>query len=353
MPIPFQIPRLLPAIGLLTLLGAASCTKDHPMAAQTLTDSVYNNRLQFLIQDNFTFSTYFTGLQSTLMADTLEQGGRFTALVSGNSGFSASPWGVPSATYILSNWTQTYAEDFFRYSILDGSYSMDSLPLGDDQELPTVGGFHVYVSKYVRGTDTTVTINGAVLSGMDQAATNGLLQALSQPINPEESHTLSDCIHNDQTLTLFAAAMDRVHADTLLAGPGPYTVLAPVNATFKALAGLGEGLSTMDSLLAADTAVLGPLVRGQILYGRYFLNDLLRKYDGTDTVLLPAADGKSVRFFEGAPEPWEAPVPSFLGTSATGTPTQIASAVWPVLQDLGDIPAGNGVVQKINQVLMP
>ena len=344
-----RIPSYICLLGALTgWLGIASCSKSHPLSSQAVPDSTYNARLAFVIQDNFSFSIYSYGLTITNNFNTLSQAGPFTVLVPADVGFQAEPWGVYSYPYLPAYFTPLYLQDFFRYTILPGRFSMDSLPLGHNEIIPAADSFHIYVSKYLQGTDTVVTINGSLVSGTDGIATNGLIQALSSPINPEESHTVIDRIRNDQTLTFFAAAIVRVHADTVLEGPGPWTVLAPQNTDWAALAYLGKGLSTMDSLLAADTAVLGPLVRTQILRGRYFINDLnVESLAGP--VTLASLGGQPVSYFQYQPQSWDPAAPAF--SVAGGNPAQFPTIYGG--PSPADIPAGNGVIHELNQVLIP
>lgn len=344
----------LPA--LLICAGTTSCTKTIGVSpqAQAAADSVYSNRLQFVVTDNFTFTLYYTGLGFIGLQDTLAQPGPFTVLAPANSGFNnPAYWYIYSAANIPYFWTTAYIQDFFRYTVLDGRYSIDSMPLGDNQQLPTPGGFHVYVSKYVQGGDTVATVNGSLLTNIDGAATNGLLDALSIPINPEESHTVIDRIDNDERLTFFALALQRVGLDSVLANGGPWTVLAPENGAFANASGLGAGLSTMDSLLLADTAVLGRIVRGHILRVRYFVNDFARNGNGPgDTLRLVSLNGEPVTFYMGSLN-YSGPEALFLGGSGNGTPAQIYPTSNSIYQYNGDIAAGNGVLQKIDQVLVP
>lgn len=329
-----------------------SCSK-HPSGQSSLTaDSLYGTRSLFVLQDNFTFSSYYYILGLTNWTDTLSAPGPYTVLVPENAGFYSNGWEIYDIGEVPYFWTPSYINDFIRYSIVNGRYSMDSLPLGDNQVLPASQGFHFYISKYLQGNDTLVSVNGAVISGVDIPTANGLIEALSAPINPEENLSLITRIENDNNLTMFAAALQRVHADTLLSQAGPWTVLAPSNTAFIQSAWEGKGLSTMDSLLSMDTSVLGPLVRNHIIKGRYFINDFTRQYSPTvDTLKLPTAAGEPAYVFLGQEMMYGPTEQVFLGGSESGTPGGLIN-----LDNgnyFGDIPAGNGVLQEIDQVLIP
>src|ERR1700748_1609719 len=66
------------------LVTLHSCTKTTAGAAQ---DSTYFGRLAFVIQNNSTFSNYYSALQMTGLVDTLSSNAHYTVLLPNNDAF--------------------------------------------------------------------------------------------------------------------------------------------------------------------------------------------------------------------------------------------------------------------------
>src|SRR5580698_3470852 len=123
------------------VLLSASCSKKHSSLNSSSPDSAYNNRTLFYLQDNFTFTFYVYALSTGTWQDTLSAPGPYTVLAAENSGFQSNNWNLYSYAYIPEDWSPTYLGAAMQYSIMDGRYSMDSLPIGDNQVLPASQGF--------------------------------------------------------------------------------------------------------------------------------------------------------------------------------------------------------------------
>ena len=367
---------ILPAAGLLWMLSSwlcvVSCKKSGgPDVA--VADSIYYGRLEFVVQDNGTYSNFTSGLQLTGWLDTLGHPGPFTVAMPNNDAFNSGY----VASYLpanLANFIQAIGgvdADVVPYqtdAILKGAISFRSLPVGDNQVCATISGGSVYVTRYLAGSDTLTTVNGQAAISLDNPASNGLIQVLTGIPNPQEYPTVWRKMLSDTNMAYFAFAVQRAHLDTLLQGPGPFTVLAPINGAFRNATWLNINLGSLDSIAAADTAVLRNIILYHILPGRYFLNDFRRQL--TDTLSVTMLNGEVMKVTLDQLVPGSFPVtPYALGFGGSGNLTNPNVPVYGKLATVGgpyfatpngtyypnygDWPEGNGVVHTINQVLIP
>jgi uncharacterized surface protein with fasciclin (FAS1) repeats len=370
---------MLPLAGLLCILGVwtslPSCKKTNTATSAT-SDSVYYGRLQFVIQDNASFSYFTSGYQIGGWLDTLGQAGPYTLALPNNDAFAEGY--SSSATQNFSAFFASLSNDksklipYLGNSILKGRVSFRSLPLGDNQPLPDLFGTNVYVTRYLSGSDTMTTVDGQPVISMDNPATNGLIQVLTGIPIPQIYPTVMQRIRSDSTMAFFAYALQRAHLDTLLEGNGPYTVFAPiniglVNASSPPFA-IGMNLSSLDSIAAADTARLRAFLSYYILPGRFFLNDLRRQMT-TDTLNLTMLNGEVMKFTNYSTPgvfPIASYAPGFTGLGNLGNPllsyfSQVCQIYTPTVTNGADVltlnyrdwPVGNGVVHTIIGALVP
>ena len=327
----------------------SGCKKDNDIHAVAVDKST----IKFVLEDNFNFGGFNTMLGITRLTDSLGQKGPFTVFAPDNTAYSkvniTSPYGL--LTYFFN---QTQLLNRARYYIINEVVSLKKLPLVQNKAFLTRTGGYIYISKYIDGGDTVITANGISLVSTDNPASNGLLQVMPQLINPENYHTLSEYMHTDTTLTLFAAAMNRSGLETpLLKGKDQYTVLGLSNKAMQSSAKLGKdlGLSTMDSILSADPAKLSTIMKNHIIRGMNFEGDLYRQgaaypsgipaLSGNKIVIGGNKAGYRAITFQGAGNALPATIAVSLNYN-TGTALNYAN-----------IPCGNGVFHIINQVIIP
>ncbi|WP_091370943.1 fasciclin domain-containing protein [Mucilaginibacter mallensis] len=332
----------------LFILAINGCKKDNQIVKTP--DAGSGSTIDFVLNDNFSLNVVYAGLQYAGLIDTLAKPGPYTFLASDNNAFLME--GVTQYGFYYFG-SVGRVQNIMRYCILNGNISFKSLPLVQNKPFLTHGGGNVYVTKYLNGSDTIVTVNGLILSSIDNRASNGLIQVLPQVMNPEIYQKLVDHIHNDTTLTMFSAALQRCKLDvSLLSGSDEYTLLAPSNTAFYKSGQLGKdlGISTLDSILTADPVKLTAFLKYHIIKGRYFEGDLYRNMQADPTGIVMLDGGKVV--IGGYPSGFHAI--TFLGSGNNGIPSQIPT---PVFYDgtinYADIPCGNGVIHIINQVLIP
>ena len=366
---------------LVALAGGSSCTKK--LVNDPVADSLYLGSLPFVINDNSSFSNFYGALQETGWVDTLYGTGPYTVLVSNDDAYLDYGYFSPGD---LSYHVGGEARDGVTlsgsvgYDVLKGAVSFRKLPLGMNQALTSLTGHTMFVTRYLDASgDTITTVDGQPVISLDNPATNGLIQVVTQAVPyPDQFPTILQQIQNDSLLTFFAAALQRTHLDTLLKGNGTYTVLAPINRAVQSLtqylspAQLGFNPVSLDSILAADPDSLAAFVKNYILPGRFYLNDFMRRLQSvTDTVPLTMMSGLAVkftmtsteyqafRFLRNAPGMGTL-LPAFYSpgslrlnaSPAVPTPETVESGATFCFQDCSDLTAGNGVVQTISAILI-
>lgn len=378
---------LLPAI-LAALAGGSSCTKK--LVNDPIADSIYLGSIPFVMNNNATFNDFYTALQTSGWLDTLYGKGPYTVILPNNDAY-ADYYG-PFTNGTPGNFSSYEAAQIRNgltlynsvgYDIIKGLVSLRSLPLGMNQPLTSITGHTHYVTRYLSATaDTMTTVDGQMVLSLDNPATNGLIQVVSGAVPyPDVFPTVLEQIQSDTSLTLFAAALQRTHLDTLLKGSNPYTVLAPINNVFGNLAywspsvGLGVpgvNFTSLDSILTEDPVKLSQYLKYYILPGRWYLNDFMRQLQSpTDTLSLTMLNGEVVKFTLN-PYPYgtlpflsQAPgggtlEPVFYGTGnllngamPVNSYAEYFFTIQSYYDNTDDMTAQNGILQTIQGVLIP
>ncbi len=347
-----KIPAWLKAAACILMLGTgmAGCKKDTPQAPTQVQDG---STIKFVLNDNFTFGVVYSALTFVNLQDSLAKPGPYTFLAPDNNAYLLLNIQYPVPSYEFQFLLTRNLKSQLQYYILDGKIAFNDIPLVENKPYKTHTGGNVYVTKYLDGNDTVMTVNGLKLVSKDNQASNGLIQVIPQVMNPEVYLNAVSYLHSDTTLNLFAAALQHAGLDkSLLQGSDVYTLLAPSNTAFQQSAklGLNLGISTLDSILMTDPAKLAALLKYHIIKGRYFDGDLFR-YAKTDPAGITTLNGDKVII---GGTPYGLHTVTFLGDGDHGTPSAIAK---PLSGDLSvnnaNIPCGNAVIHIINRVLVP
>ncbi len=199
------------------------------------------------------------------------------------------------------------------------------VPAGPNAKVVTAGGDSVFVTKNTKG----VFVNGIPVTQADIAADNGVIHAIARVLLPPAGN-LVQVVQADTSLTYLVAAVLRASTGTtnvagVLSTGGIFTVFAPTNDAFRA-----AGFPTIASINAADPNTLTGILTYHVLAGRAFSSDLAEGAKPATlnggTVTISLTGGATVK-----------------GNSNTGKSNIIAT----------NIMASNGVVHKIDQVLLP
>ena len=327
------------------LLFAASlgaCSKDDDPAN---VEPVDRARSAYIIEDNINFTICkqvlgFTGQFNLLKSDT-----SLTFLAPDNEAFMLQQIHMAPHYAFADEWFHNVA----RNMILPGIHHLRLMPLGDNQPLHTITGNNVYVSRYMSGSDTITRVNGVKVASIDIMAGNGLLQSMTEVVQPERKNNLADMLLSDTSFTLFTQALQ--HSGLLgTLREGEYTILAPHNDVLRSSGTIlpGIDLSTSVNILEADPAALSALMKYHILPGRYFLDGIHRAANASGNASLITLNGEAIIV--------GGDLDSYLSTSFLGHQNASPAGVyrfWSQQNNMANLPAGNGVVHTINKVLIP
>lgn len=323
------------------LLVAAGCTKHKDDAPAG--PAVNGSSIAYVLNDNFTFSQFHQDLVQAGLIDTLSGTRLFTALAPNNDAYLLTG-GDPLARLYTGQdlWTAT------AYHILVDSIVFGPMPLVQNKPLITVAGQPVFFSRYEEAGDTITTVNGVRPVSMDNPATNGPIQVMSQLLNPLVYPNLDGRMRDDTLLTLFCALLQRAGMDSLLAGNDVYTVLAPDNNSLRSTAGQPGSLdlSSLDRIAAADRDTVRNLLMYCVMKDRWFLGDFYHS-EYTQPAGVTMLNGETIGI-TGSPDVYH----SIRFTGASGSPAALHEYVVQ-RYNYADIPVGNGVLHILNHVLIP
>lgn len=293
------------------------------------------NNIGRVIADNFNLSIFNTGLNRSGLQSKLLERGPFTVIAPSDDAFIAA--GYASAAALIAA-EPTKVSAMMKYHVLDGSYDFKRLPFLFNQEIRSYNGGKLFLTHWVKGPDTVLTINGAVLLAKNVKTSNGLIQVVDRILQPYTFEYVLDAIANDRNLSLFYQALQRANLTETLRKSEINTVFAPDNAAMRAY-----GLASLEAIEAADPTELRRMLRYHILADRRFVYDYILS-SGTDTeVQQTMLDGNAITV-QLLPNP---SIPgAFNGISLLGTGN--TSEVYLTQQD---VLAGNGVLHTIENVL--
>lgn len=284
------------------------------------------------MSDPDNFSTLVTAVQTAGLVDALSSAGPFTVFAPTNEAFAALPEGTLAS---LLDDPEALA-DILLYHVVPGTVLAQDIPAF--LKADTLLGDNVIELR--SSSMDGVTVNDATVTAADIQASNGVIHVIDQVLIPGQPVSSRGTIVDvaaatDATSTLVQAVQAASSAviDTL-SSDGKYTVFAPTNDAFAALP---QGL--LEDLLA-DQEKLTNVLLYHVLEGQVESADIPRTAQ-VDTLL-----GQSVVLVRTYNNYWcnwfELP-----GCAETITINGVVNVV------IADIPADNGVIHVIDQVLAP
>ena len=266
-------------------------------------------------------TTLSRALTTADLNGTLSGAGPFTLLAPSDAAFAKLPAGTLDAL-LKDRAALTRA---LRYHVLTSRVPAAKLTAGPAK---TLEGSTVIVGV----TGTRVTVNDATVTATDVGATNGVIHVIDTVLLPPgftvggvavtvPPPPVGDVVQvaaADGRFGLLIKALDAAGLTATLQGPGPYTLLAPTDAAFRALP------PDLLTKLLADRSTLAKLLTYHVIAGRV-PSAALKPGEAT------TAEGDTVK----------------VGTNAAGLTIDDAGVLTI------DVAATNGVLHAIDKVLVP
>ncbi|ASZ11283.1 fasciclin domain-containing protein [Chitinophaga pendula] len=310
--------------------GMSGCNKEDNIRLRD------NNILPSVIKDNFNLKIFSTALDRSNLTPQVSKPGPFTLLVPADAAFIAAGYSNPGAV-------QTASQETIRrltaYHILEGTYELDKLPFLFNQEINSYSGGKLFVTRWVKGKDTILTVNGSRILLSSVKASNGIMHIMNRVLNPNQFDILADALAGDRNLTLFYQAVRISGLEQMLTGQTLYTVFAPNNNAMTSY-----GYNTLEAIQTADPAALREFVKYHILSDRHFVNDYVLSAGPSATATATMLNNNAVKV---TLIPNSTVPGGYEGITLTG----IGNGNTPAKIFKQDVITNNGVLHTIDQVL--
>ncbi|WEK35897.1 MAG: fasciclin domain-containing protein [Candidatus Pseudobacter hemicellulosilyticus] len=262
--------KIIPFILAGALMQACSKDEDNTVEGNDIT-----NRLNFIIDDNkVNFSAFNNGLGRTAYRLSLAEEGPYTVLIPDNNGFVKA--GYPTDQDVLTE-DLAVLNKLIPYHITNGRWELNKLPFAFNQEIQSITGAKMYVTRWVKDGDTLVTINGTRVLSYNLNASNGLIQVIDNVLQPLVHENLSVAIADEQDLTYLNVALQRSGMKAELADiSSTFTIFAPNNIAF-----IAAGFPTIESIQAADPATIRRMLEYNMFRSRKFMYDFMLTTDAS------------------------------------------------------------------------
>jgi uncharacterized surface protein with fasciclin (FAS1) repeats len=132
--------------------------------------------------------------------------------------------------------------------------------------------------------------------------------------------TVNRVLRTDDRFATLVSGLDSTGLDSILAGPGPYTLFAPPDSAFSALPA-----GTVPLLMTEEVSRLRAILAHHVVNGRVRLAAL------SDSAVVPTLNGDSLRFSAG-------------DSSRTVEGATVVD---------GDVEVANGLIHVVDRVLRP
>ncbi|MVM30850.1 fasciclin domain-containing protein [Spirosoma sp. HMF4905] len=301
------------------LLASLSCQKrdDAVATPQTITDRI--------LEDS-QFGLFRVAMSYADASDALKAG-NLTLFAPTDAAFQAAGLSTEAAIKAM---PKDQIRSLVLYHVLYGRVAASAIPTGLNS-VATASKAIAFVNKT---TDGSIYVNMAKLTQTDIAVANGYIHAIDRVLIPATGSLLAT-IQANPNLTFLSAAIKRIATSnpTLLATldnaspTNTVTVFAPTDAAFKA----DQVYNTLAAIESANVQTLANTLLYHVLSGVLFSNQF---QSGSFTTLL---SGNKVTVIVTGSQ-----------LSVKGNKNSTAAFV-----KQADIPATNGVIHTIDQVLQP
>jgi transforming growth factor-beta-induced protein len=285
-------------------LGAAGCDSDDPSGPE-VTDDIVD-----IVVATESVSTLESAVVAAGLADALRGNGPFTVFAPRNEAFDALGADVVEA--LLEDENLELLTTVLGFHVVPGVAALSS-SLTNGQTITTLQGQTLTIGVSSAG----VTVNGATVVSADIEATNGVIHVISEVLVPELDIVDVAVVNGFSTLVelVRAAGLEAtLRSDN---GGAGFTVFAPTEAAFAALSTVPSGQALIDVLtyhVVPATVPSTALSNGQVV----------STVEGS-TFTVNLGGGVTL-------------------TDAAGNTVSVVAT---------DVPASNGVVHVISEVILP
>jgi|GEM_PF-1174698 len=295
----------------------------HKIDAVLLPEDAPLNIVETAVADE-DLETLVTAVVAAGLTTDLATGGPFTVFAPIDAAFDAI--GATTLNAILDS--QTALVDILTYHVYDGSVLAEAALGLDGTAVEMLNGDNLRFD--VVGSDLILNLGGtgeATVTVTDILCSNGVIHKIDAVLLPEDAPL--DIVQTASASSEFdtlVAALVIAGLDDDLAGPGPFTVFAPIDAAFDAI-----GASTLSAILDSQTALV----------------DILTYHVYGGSVLAEAAlalDGSSVTMLNGDDLAFDIVGPDLVLNEGGASPATVIET---------DILCSNGVIHVIDAVLNP
>ena len=196
------------------------------------------------------FSTLVSALKAADLVATLQGAGPFTVFAPTNDAFAKL--GNDTITKLLADKAQL--SNILLYHVVSGN-AVDSQTASTLKTASMANGGTVQIS----AMDGKLLINDSMVVVKDIKASNGIIHVIDTVLIPRPAAPVAQDIVSIAKATgkfqTLNTALRAANLDTLLAGPGQFTVFAPTDAAFAKL-----GAATINALLADKTKLTNVLL---------------------------------------------------------------------------------------------
>jgi uncharacterized surface protein with fasciclin (FAS1) repeats len=284
-----------------------------------------NTTITYLVRNGSKLTLYNKAISKTGLDTIFAGAGPYTVFIPSDAFFAAA--GIDSNA--INNFSVSELRNILLYQTIAGEGLLSAnFPKTSNASMIMANGDSAFISTDSAG----IFINGFQLMPLDVIASNGVIDGLEGVLMPATANILQ-IVQTDTALSFLAAAISRASqgntkVDSLLAGSGPFTIFGPINSAFQA----SMGYSTINAINTADPDTLAKIITYHILSGRFFSSDLAGA--ASEIALNGDSLGVSLGF----------------GNNVMIKGNSDSSAANIVV---GNILARNGVLHKIDQVLLP
>lgn len=300
----------------LVLSALAACGGDDDPAPATLAEVAQANNLTAL-----TAAASKAGLASTLS----DPAANLTVFAPTNAAFDtlAGQLGFADGTAMVNALPAAALADILRYHVLGARKSAADLSAGGATQ-PTIYSFDGAPARITLTTSGGVTLTDAALTSArvtaaDVTASNGIVHVIDKVLVPPGVLNIVQMAQVNPVFSTLVGAVVAADLQGVLSGAGPFTVFAPTNDAFAAIASTVAGLSKPQLTTVLTYHVLGAQVLStQIPFG----------------TAVSTVSGQSITINN----------PPLTISDTTSVPAPIVAT---------DVRASNGVIHVIGKVLLP